>query len=52
LAAAKEILRLMKARKAQFLTRDMAEGGGAPAAGADHSKMTDAELLSALGGTT
>lgn len=50
MAAAKEILRLMKARKGQFLTRDMAEGGGAPAAGADHSTMTDAELLSALGG--
>ena len=31
MAAAKEILRLMKARKAQFVTRDMAEGGGATA---------------------
>jgi hypothetical protein len=34
LAAAKEILRLMKARKGQFLTRDMAEGSGIVADGA------------------
>jgi hypothetical protein len=34
MAAAKEILRLMKARKAQFLTRDMAEGSGIVADGA------------------
>ena len=33
LAAAKEILRLMKARKGQFLTRDMAEGSGIVADG-------------------
>lgn len=37
LAAAKEILRLMKARKAQFLTRDMAEGSGIVADGVDTS---------------
>jgi hypothetical protein len=34
LAAAKEILRLMKARKGQFLTRDMAEGSGIVEGGA------------------
>jgi hypothetical protein len=34
LAAAKEILRLLKARKDQFVTRDIAEGGGlAPSGG-------------------
>jgi hypothetical protein len=32
LAAAKEILRLLKSRKDQFVTRDIAEGGGAGAA--------------------
>jgi len=37
LAAAKEILRLMKARKAQFVTRDMAEGSGIVADGVDTS---------------
>lgn len=37
MAAAKEILRLMKARKAQFLTRDMAEGSGIVADGVDTS---------------
>jgi hypothetical protein len=37
MAAAKEILRLMKARKAQFLTRDMAEGSGIVADGVDAS---------------
>jgi hypothetical protein len=35
LAAAKTILRLMKDRKAEFLTRDMAEGGAVPNAGGD-----------------
>ena len=34
LAAAKEILRLMKARKSQFVTRDMAEGSGIVEGGA------------------
>ena len=34
LAAAKEILRLMKARKGQFVTRDMAEGSGIVEGGA------------------
>jgi len=34
MAAAKEILRLMKARKGQFVTRDMAEGSGIVADGA------------------
>jgi hypothetical protein len=33
LAAAKEILRLLKARKDQFVTRDIAEGGGLPSSG-------------------
>jgi hypothetical protein len=33
LAAAKEILRLLKARKDQFVTRDIAEGGGLPPTG-------------------
>lgn len=33
LAAAKEILRLLKARKDQFVTRDIAEGGGLPLSG-------------------
>jgi hypothetical protein len=37
LAAAKEILRLMKARKGQFVTRDMAEGSGIVADGVDTS---------------
>jgi hypothetical protein len=37
MAAAKEILRLMKARKGQFLTRDMAEGSGIVADGVDTS---------------
>jgi hypothetical protein len=32
-AAATEMLRLMNARKGQFVTRDMAEGGGVPAGG-------------------
>jgi hypothetical protein len=35
LAAAKTILRLMKDRKAEFLTRDLAEGGAVPNAGGD-----------------
>ena len=34
MAAAKEILRLMKARKSQFTTKDIAEGGGIVADGA------------------
>ena len=33
LAAAKEILRLLKARKDQFATRDMVESGGLPSSG-------------------
>jgi hypothetical protein len=37
LAAAKTILRLMKDRKAQFLTRDMAEGGTPSGDGVDSS---------------